>query len=156
MIGNCKLNGAHIWCMICRDTRENDCYHANSILCSRSLTLSPHPQFTLAKHIFEAQISHPRSSFFHTKQRIRTTKKWYEFKSLAIYKRNRYSCEINILAMSSVFGSAWDSVENFRYLLFGSNTKKRSCNALRSSHICSLCCSRFASSRLCVAAFSAF
>lgn len=105
MIGNCKLNGAHIWCMICRDTRENDCYHANSILCSRSLTLSPHPQFTLAKHIFEAQISHPRSSFFHTKQRIRTKKKWYEFKSLAIYKRNRYSCEINILATSR-FGMA--------------------------------------------------
>lgn len=67
---------------------------------SFSHSLSPHPQFTLAKHIFEAQISHPRSSFFHTKQRIRTPKKWYEFKSLAIYKRNRYSCEINILATS--------------------------------------------------------
>lgn len=106
MIGNCKLNGAHIWCMICRDTRGNDCYHANSILCSRSLTLSLSAStIHIGQTYFWSTNLAPALVFFSHQTTNQNRKKWYEFKSLAIYKRNRYSCEINILATSR-FGMA--------------------------------------------------
>lgn len=47
----------------------------------------------------------PALFFFSHQTTNQNQKKRYEFKSLAIYKRNRYSCEINILATSR-FGMA--------------------------------------------------